>query len=48
MIVPERFRFSPQEYGTNPNMSEVPSLLEGEDQGATRLWWVRSDRPKQP
>lgn len=48
MITPERFRFSPQEYGTNPNMSEVPSLLEGEDQGATRLWWVRSDRPKQP
>lgn len=48
MITPERFRFSPQEYGTNPNMSEVPSLLEGEDQGATRLWWVRNDRPKQP
>lgn len=48
LITPERFRFSPQEYGTNPNMSEVPSLLEGEDQGATRLWWVRNDRPKQP
>lgn len=48
MITPERFRFSPQEYGTNPNMSEVPGLLEGEDQGATRLWWVRNDRPKQP
>lgn len=48
MVTPERFRFSPREYGTNPNMSEVPGLLGGEDQGATRLWWVRTDRPKQP
>ena len=47
-ITPERFRFAPTEYGTNPNMSEVPALLGGEDQGATKLWWVRSDRPKQP
>ena len=45
---PERFRFSSQEYGTNPNMNEVPTLLGGVDQGATKLWWVRSDRPKQP
>lgn len=45
---PERFRFSSLEYGTNPNMSEVESLLGGVDQGATKLWWVRADRPKQP
>lgn len=47
-ITPERFRFAPAEYGTNPNMSEVPALLGGEDQGATKLWWVRNNRPKQP
>ena len=29
-------------------MSEVPALLGGEDQGATKLWWVRNNRPKQP
>ena len=44
---PERFRFSSIEYGTNPNMNEVQGLLGGVDQGATKLWWVRSDRPKQ-
>lgn len=48
VITPERFRFAPTEYGTNPNMSEVPALLGGEDQGATKLWWVRNNRPKQP
>ena len=47
-MTPERFRFSSLEYGTNPNMSEVQKLLGGDDQGATKLWWVRSDRPKQP
>lgn len=47
-MTPERFRFAPTEYGTNPNMSEVPALLGGEDQGATKLWWVRDNRPKQP
>ena len=47
-ITPERFRFAPAEYGTNPNMAEVPALLGGEDQGATKLWWVRNNRPKQP
>ena len=47
-ITPERFRFAPAEYGTNPNMSEVPAQLGGEDQGATKLWWVRNNRPKQP
>lgn len=47
-VTPERFRFAPTEYGTNPNMSEVPTLLGGTDQGATKLWWVRDGRPKQP
>ena len=46
-VTPERFRYSPLEYGANTNMSEVPGLLGGDDQGATKLWWVRSDRPKQ-
>lgn len=45
---PERFRFAPSEYQTNPNMEEIPSLLGGTDQGATPLWWVRDGRPKQP
>lgn len=47
-ITPERFRYSPLEYGANKNMVEVPGLLGGEDQGATRLWWVRNNRPVQP
>lgn len=46
MFVPERFRFPASEY-SNPNMSEVPVLLKGDDNGSTRLWWVRADRPKQ-
>lgn len=46
MMVPERFRFPASEY-SNPNMSKVEILLDGVDDGATRLWWVRSDRPKQ-
>lgn len=45
---PERFRFAPSEYQTNPNMEEIPALLNGPDQGATSLWWVRDGRPKQP
>lgn len=48
VVTPERFRFAPSEYSTNPNMSLIPGLLGGEDNGATRLWWVRNDRPKQP
>lgn len=47
-LAPERFRFSPSEYKLNPNMDQVPALLGGEDKGATKLWWVRGDRPKQP
>lgn len=47
-MAPERFRFAPSEYSGNPNMSQVPTLLGGEDTGATKLWWVRGDRPKQP
>lgn len=47
-LAPERFKFSASEYSNNPNMSDVPTLLEGEDTGATKLWWVREDRPKQP
>lgn len=45
---PERFRFAPTAYNSNPNMAEIPKLLGGDDIGATKMWWVRSDRPKQP
>lgn len=44
---PERFRFAPSAYTSNPNMSEIATLLGGDDMGATQLWWVRPDRPKQ-
>lgn len=44
---PERFRFAPSEYDTNPNMEDVPTLLGGSDSGSTPLWWVRDGRPKQ-
>ncbi len=44
---PERFIFPPKDYTTNPNMSEVPELLKGQDVGGTKLWWVRLDRPVQ-
>ncbi len=27
-------------------MAEIPTLLGGGDIGATKLWWVRSNRPK--
>lgn len=47
LMAPERFRFPPSEYSSNPNMSEVATLLGGPDEGATRMWWTRSDRPKQ-
>lgn len=45
---PERFRFAPSAYTSNPNMSDIPALLDGSDVGATQLWWVRPDRAKQP
>lgn len=44
---PERFKYSSEAYANNPSMAEVPTLLSGEDTGATQLWWVRPDRPKQ-
>ncbi len=47
-ITPERFRYSPLEYAANTNMNEIPTLLKGEDQGSTKLWWVRPNRPQQP
>lgn len=43
---PERFRFPASSYATNPNNQVIPSLLGGEDQGKTKLWWVRADRPE--
>lgn len=43
---PERFRFPASSYTTNPNNQVIPSLLGGEDQGKTKLWWVRADRPE--
>lgn len=47
-LAPERFKFSPKEYSGNPeNMKEVPALLGGSDEGATKLWWVRDNRPTQ-
>ncbi len=45
---PERFRFAPSAYNSNPNMSAIPTLLGGSDVGATQLWWVRPNRPQQP
>ncbi|MGP2570774.1 SusD/RagB family nutrient-binding outer membrane lipoprotein [Ornithobacterium rhinotracheale] len=44
---PERFSYAPTEYTSNPSMREVPALLGGDDQGSTKLWWVRNNRPKQ-
>lgn len=43
---PERFRFPASSYTTNPNNAVIPSLLGGEDQGKTKLWWVRPNRPE--
>ncbi|ERI83850.1 MAG: SusD/RagB family nutrient-binding outer membrane lipoprotein [Bacteroides pyogenes] len=45
---PERFKYSPKFYSDDVTQGLVTGLLGGEDQGATRLWWVRDDRPKQP
>jgi len=45
---PERFKFSPKFYSDNVTKDYISGLLGGEDQGATRLWWVRDNRPKQP
>lgn len=47
MRAPERVRYSSDAYATNPNMSKVKELLGGEDIGATKLWWVRPNRPVQ-
>lgn len=44
---PERFRFPSSSYTANPNNAVIPQLLGGEDQGGTKLWWVRDNRPKQ-
>ena len=46
-MTPERFKFSPKSY-ISLDKGTITELLGGEDQGATRLWWVRDDRPKQP
>lgn len=47
-MVPERFKYSANEYSTNKKMAtEVPALLGGQDTGATPLWWVRPSRPQQ-
>ncbi|MDT9498475.1 SusD/RagB family nutrient-binding outer membrane lipoprotein [Capnocytophaga canimorsus] len=46
-FVPERFKYSEDEYLKNPNLTQLPSLLNGEDQGGTKLWWVRPNRPQQ-
>lgn len=46
-LAPERFKYSSDEYKTNPNVNKVPELLGGEDIGATKLWWVRPNRPIQ-
>lgn len=45
MRAPERFKYSSEAYANNPSLSVVPTLLGGEDQGATPLWWVRPERP---
>lgn len=47
-FVPERFKYSAKDYLTNSKLqTEVPNLLGGQDTGATRLWWVRPNRPQQ-
>ena len=47
-FVPERFKYSAKDYLTNNKLqTEVPALLGGPDIGATRLWWVRPNRPQQ-
>ena len=47
-FVPERFKYSAKDYLTNNKLqTEVPALLGGADIGATRLWWVRPNRPQQ-
>lgn len=47
-FVPERFKYSAEEYSGNPKMiKEVPALLQGENTGGTKLWWVRPNRPQQ-
>ncbi len=44
---PERFKYPSSEHTNNPNMDKVTELLGGEDIGATKLWWVRDNRPSQ-
>lgn len=45
-LAPERFKYSEDEYIANPNFSQLPTLLNGLDEGGTKLWWVRPDRPQ--
>lgn len=45
---PERFRYAPNFYNGKVTAAYITEKLGGEDQGATKLWWVRADRPKQP
>ncbi len=44
---PERIRYSASAYSSNPNLSAVTTLLGGADEGKTKLWWVRDNRPVQ-
>ena len=45
---PERFSFAADEYkGNEEGMKEIQTLLDGEDKGGTKLWWVNPNRPKQ-
>ena len=44
---PERFSFPASSYSNNPNLSVIPKLLGGKDEGITKLWWVRDNRPVQ-
>lgn len=46
LITPERFKYSPKFY-IGLETSAVEGVLGGVDQGATQLWWVRDNRPKQ-
>ena len=41
---PERFSFPASSYSNNPNLSVIPKLLGGKDEGITKLWWVRDNR----
>jgi len=39
-----RLQYPPREYSNNPHIMEAVGMLEGNDNGATRLWWDKKPR----